>query len=65
MPTEKSLASPTDLSEYLGVPPRTLQQWRWRKTGPRWTKVGRRVRYRWDDVDRWLNENAAEAEVPA
>lgn len=58
MTTEKPLASPADLAEFLGVPQRTLQQWRWQGKGPRWTKVGRHVRYRWSDVNEWLSANA-------
>jgi predicted DNA-binding transcriptional regulator AlpA len=32
-------------SEFLGVSPRTLQAWRVRGGGPRYTKIGRSVRY--------------------
>ena len=39
---------------YLGVPHRTLEDWRYRSVGPRYLKVGRVVRYRRADVDAWL-----------
>ena len=32
-------------SEFLGISPRTLQAWRVRGCGPRYTKIGRSVRY--------------------
>ncbi len=47
------LATQEEVAEYLRVPPSTLEQWRWRKVGPRWSKVGRYVRYDWADVEAW------------
>ena len=35
---------------YLGVPQRLMENWRWRKVGPRFTKVGNRIRYEMDDL---------------
>lgn len=61
MLTKKSLATPADLSEYLGIPQRTLDQWRWLGKGPRWSKVGRHVRYQWEDVEDWLTEQSGAA----
>jgi excisionase family DNA binding protein len=49
------LATPAELAAYLGVPVKTLYQWKYRGTGPRVHKVGRHLRYRWQDVDAWLN----------
>jgi predicted DNA-binding transcriptional regulator AlpA len=54
----RPLASIQEVSTYLGVPAATLHAWRYRKTGPRGSKVGRHVRYRWEDVERWLDEQA-------
>lgn len=51
----RSLAKPTDVADYLGVPLRTLDQWRYLGKGPRFRRVGRHVRYRWADVDAWWN----------
>lgn len=53
----RPLASAPELSSYLGIPETTLSQWRWKKTGPKWLKVGRHVRYRWADIEKWLDEN--------
>lgn len=57
----RALATPEEVSEYLGVPPRTLEAWRHRQTGPRWSKVGRHVRYRWPDVEKWLDTQSSVA----
>lgn len=57
----RPLASVEEVAAYLGVPPKTLYQWRHHGTGPRGSRVGRHVRYRWDDVEAWLDKNAPAA----
>jgi predicted DNA-binding transcriptional regulator AlpA len=53
--SRKPLAEPHEVASYLGVTEKTLAQWRWRRTGPAWVKVGgREVRYRWEEIDRWV-----------
>lgn len=53
------LMSVDDLAAYLGVPVATVRRWRYTGTdGPRSMKVGRHVRYRRADVDRWLEQHA-------
>ncbi|MFE0103304.1 helix-turn-helix transcriptional regulator [Streptomyces sp. NPDC059009] len=49
------LATPADVASYLGVPVKTLYQWKYRGTGPNVHKVGRHLRYRWQEVDAWLD----------
>lgn len=49
----RALATPEEVSAYYGVPLRTLEAWRYRRTGPAWRKVGRHIRYRWEDVEQW------------
>lgn len=45
------------VSEYIGVPVGTLQQWRHRKVGPPAFRLGGgRVRYRPSAVERWISE---------
>lgn len=44
-----------ELSEYLGVPVRTLYDWRLSGRGPRAVHVGRQLRYFISDVQRWLD----------
>jgi hypothetical protein len=48
----------TEESEYLGIPQRTLTQWRWLGKGPRWVKVGRHIRYPRRDTQEWLDAGA-------
>lgn len=54
----RPLAEREEVASYLRVPPKTLDQWRWKQTGPRWSRVGRHVRYRWSDVEAWLDQQA-------
>jgi predicted site-specific integrase-resolvase len=42
------------LAEHLGVPARTLGQWRYRGEGPPYVKAVAHIRYRPEDVDAWL-----------
>lgn len=44
------------LSAYLDIPVETLRTWRKRKRGegPRSVKMGRLVRYPWEDVRAWV-----------
>lgn len=58
MEARLSLGKPCEVAEYIGKPERTLTQWRYLGIGPRFIKVGRDVRYRWADVDRWIEEHA-------
>lgn len=44
------------LAERWRVSPRTLEQWRWLGRGPRFLKVGGRVVYRLEDVERYEDE---------
>lgn len=55
--TADDLLPPPAVAEYLQVPVRTLGQWRWLGTGPKFLKVGRHVRYRRRDVEMWLAAN--------
>lgn len=48
-----------DAGRYLGgerhpVSGRTLQRWRLEGIGPKFLKLGRLVRYRQSDLDRWV-----------
>lgn len=55
------LASIEEVSAYLQVPVGTIYQWRHKGLGPRAVRVGRHLRYRWEDVDRWLEQQSREA----
>ena len=44
-----------ELSEYLKVPVPTLYRWRTQGYGPVGRRMGRHLRYREDDVRRWVD----------
>ncbi|MEU3622936.1 hypothetical protein BS329_39935 [Amycolatopsis coloradensis] len=48
-----------EFAERVGVPPATVYQWNSRGDGPRYLKIGKHVRYRLVDVEKW--EKAHEA----
>ena len=43
----------TEAADEIGVTPGTLANWRWRGHGPPYLKIGRKVTYLRNDVDRW------------
>lgn len=50
----RQLLTPEQLSEFLQVPKQTVYKWRCHGDGPRGFRVGRHVRYDFDDVEQWL-----------
>ena len=54
------LMSPEDVAVYVRVPVATVLVWRRKGTGPRASRVGKHLRYRREDVDRWLEERASD-----
>jgi excisionase family DNA binding protein len=50
-----------EAAAYLRVPVETMRQWRYKGTGPGHAKVGRHIRYRQAELDRWLAEREREA----
>ena len=61
MPHTRPLATSREVAEYLGVPPRTLDNWAYWGTGPRYAKIGRHRRYRWDDVETYVSAQVKDA----
>ncbi len=51
------LTDPPAVAAALGMSNIALTQWRYRGGGPPFIRVGRRIRYRWSDVQAWLDEN--------
>lgn len=61
--TEKDFMSQRDLVEKTGIPGSTWEDWRYRNAGPPFYRLGRRlIRYRWADVEAWL-ETRREGQV--
>ncbi len=52
--TPDRLLSIPELAAYLGVPVATIYRWRYTRDGPVGYRVGRHVRYRLADIERWL-----------
>jgi integrase len=51
-------------AKYLDVPQRLMENWRWRKTGPAFVKVGSRIRYKLEDLEMFVqNESIKEKAV--
>jgi excisionase family DNA binding protein len=61
MTDRRPMATPQEVAEYLQVPLETVYAWRRRRTGPKASKVGVHLRYRWSDVDAWLEQRAEAA----
>lgn len=51
------LATIGEVAAFLRIPSRTLYQWRYRGKGPPAYRVGRHLRFRWLDVEAWLEED--------
>jgi len=54
------LATPAEVAPYLQVPVKTLYTWQYTGVGPRAHRVGRQLRYRWQDVEAWLASVASD-----
>jgi hypothetical protein len=50
------LLDPPAVADWLGIPVRTLSQWRYLDRGPAYLVVGRHVRYSGADVEQWLGQ---------
>ena len=55
------LLTPPEVARWLQVPVPTLYRWRYLRGGPQAVRVGRHLRYRRSEVERWLHEQAKEA----
>jgi len=52
--------SNTEAADYLGVSPNTLNWWRSRDRGPRYSKMGKLVKYRQVDLDAFAQATVVE-----
>ncbi len=57
------LLNQIDLARKWQMSERTLEAWRWRKIGPRWIRIGGRIRYKLEDVEAY--EAAHAREIPS
>ena len=58
-PTNQML-SPKELAAYLRVATHTLSVYRMCGTGPKYIKLGRIIRYKFNDVLDWIDKKSAE-----
>jgi excisionase family DNA binding protein len=54
--TNVRLLPQAELAQLLNVSERTLERWRMEGVGPAYIKAGRRVLYRRQDVECWLDD---------
>ena len=47
-----------EAAAYLGLSPRSLEYWRFKGKGPRYSRLGRAVVYAVADLDEFARENA-------
>lgn len=57
MTERRKMATTAELAAYLDIPAETLRDWRTNGTGPNYLKIGKHVRYRWSDIDKWEQAN--------
>lgn len=56
-PIASPFGTPTEIAEHLRTSEEALAQQRWKGTGPGYIKDGRRVLYRWSDIDAYIEAN--------
>jgi excisionase family DNA binding protein len=60
----RTLLTPREAAEFLGLPESTLAQWRSQRRGPPYIKLELRlVRYRRSDLEAYLGQHLVETEV--
>lgn len=59
--TRRALATSLEVADYLGVPKRTLDQWAYWGIGPKYARIGKYRRYRWEDVDAYVTGQVRDA----
>ena len=47
-----------EVADHYRLPLQTIYGWRYKGTGPKAIKLGRHLRYRRSDVERWAEEQA-------
>ena len=53
----KELLTPVQLSEWIHIRPQTLASWRLQGKGPPFLKMGSRVFYDSEEIEKWLAKN--------
>ena len=58
---ENHLLTPEDLSARWNITLATLSQWRWNGRGPRFVKMGKGIRYRLSDIERFEGQRLCQS----
>lgn len=53
--------TPDQVAERYQISPDSLKEWRYKGVGPRYLRIGKRVRYRESDLEQWEQEREAAA----
>jgi excisionase family DNA binding protein len=61
--TENKTYSHKEAAEYLCVAVQTLYNWRHERRGPSYVKMGRKIVYRQNDLDRYMESNTIDLEA--
>lgn len=64
MSTNEPLISHTEAATYLGIPPATLHQWNHRGIGPRSYRIGKYRKYRYSDLNTFIESKASATNEP-
>jgi predicted site-specific integrase-resolvase len=54
-----SFLTPDQVAERYQISPDSLKEWRYKGRGPKYIRIGKRVRYRESDLLRWEEEQEA------
>ena len=54
----------SEVARRWGISHRTLERWRWIGQGPRFTKVGGRVRYSVEDIEAYETQQVRTSTLP-
>lgn len=63
LPETEALMTPQEVAAFLAIPVATLHTWRASRTGPKARLVGKHLRYRLSDVERWLEQQPERRDV--
>lgn len=55
VPMDKEYLSPKEVELVFGIPVKTLADWRQKEKGPRYYRVGKRIQYGREDMQRYIN----------
>lgn len=54
---DRKTLTPQQVAQVYGFPVQTLANWRWLGEGPSYIKIGKKIFYRIEDMDRYLNDH--------